>query len=134
MVVKKEDREQGLTAAASRVEWAASLGAFAVILGLVGFLLFEAVTRSPSPAVLRTAVLGVEARGPQTEVEILIENRGGRGADAVSVEGRSTVGAAIRMATLDHAPPHSRRTVVLVFEAPVDPREFEVSIVSYTVS
>lgn len=133
MAVKKEDRDQGLTAAASRVEWAASLGAFAVILGLIGFLLFEAMTRSPGPPALRTAVVGVEERGAQTEVKILVENRGGRAADAVSVEGRSTAGAGIRMATLDHAPPRSKRTVVLVFEAPVDPLDLEVSIVGYTV-
>lgn len=131
MAVKSEDREQGLTAATSRVEWAASLGAFAVIFGLVAFLLFEAVTQSSGPPALYAAIGEVTARDGQVEVEVLVDNRGGQGADAVSVRGRSTVGGAMRTATLDQVPPHSRRAVVLVFEAPVDPQALEVSVVGY---
>lgn len=109
---------------ASRWEWVAGVVGALVVLGAVGVLGWEAVTRDGSPPALAVAVDTVFPQpGGRWAVTVRVRNEGGTAAAGVVVEAEQRVPGAEPErgeTTLDFVPPGGEREATFVFAG--DPR------------
>ena len=111
-----------------------TLGAL-VVLGLLAFLIYQAVaTRNAAPRLV-AEVTGIEQHGGSWTVTFRVDNRGGETAEQVQVAGTLTRdGREVQQvnAVLSLVLPHSENAGALVFSS--DPRsgELEVSPTGYS--
>jgi uncharacterized protein (TIGR02588 family) len=112
------------------------LGAFGVLLvvGLLGFLTYQAVAERASAPDLSATVSGVERVGEQWAVRFTVDNDGGATAQHVQVLGEiaSGGGTTARSATtIDYLPPHSDRDGTLLFDSNPDEGTLSVRVGGY---
>jgi uncharacterized protein (TIGR02588 family) len=115
--------------AKSRWEWVAAAVSTLLVLGVVGYLLYDAVARPHTPPALTVQADTVLKAGGMWLVEFRAENRGHATAAAVKVEGalmegEETVEAS--EAVLDYVPGESVRRGGLFFRA--DPRAYRLEL------
>ncbi len=111
------------------LEWALAAASGAVVLAVVAFLLYEGLGERPTPPDVRVTVESVRPAGPGYLVEFTAENVGQTTAARVEVEGVLRDGARAAetsSATLDYAPPESKRRGGLYFTR--DPGEFDLEV------
>jgi uncharacterized protein (TIGR02588 family) len=129
MAEKDESTDQdGSDGGSSAGEYAVGALGGLLVMGLVAFLLYQAIVRDSSPEV-SVEVTRVEAAGAGYAVHIEVRNDGGTTAEGVMVSGQLTrqgrqVGQA--STTVSYVPPDSMRTATLVFSE--DPRDGRLTV------
>ena len=122
--------EHGPPPPTSRWEWVAAAVGALLLLGTVGFLVYEAVTTQGPPLPrLSVQVDTVVGHGAHHLVQIVVRNDGSATAAEVVIEGalRSDTGSVeTRETTIDFVPPKSQRRGGLVFAA--DPRRHAIEL------
>lgn len=114
---------------ASGWEWVFAALSGLLVLGVVAYLLFEALSRRDSPPLLRVEVGATTAAAGRHVVEFWVHNDGGTTAAALQVEGvltQDTATVETSAATLDFVPAESRRQAGLIFSR--DPRRYRLEI------
>ena len=113
-----------------RIEWILGACAGLVILAIIGFLGFEAITWTGRRPELSLHV--VDQRDTEIGKEMVIEVRNDGQATAASVEVAGTTdGRSWRQVTLDYAPAQSRREVTLILPASPSSEPVQVKIAGY---
>ncbi len=112
------------------VEWIMGACAGVIVAGIIGFLGFEAVTRTGGRPDLRLQVVDQRDTGAGTEVVIEVRNDGHATAASVELAG-TTNGQSLRQVTLDYVPARSRREVVLILPHGVSGGSLKVEILGY---
>lgn len=113
------------------LEWlGGGAGALAAI-AIIGFLAFEGLTRSETPAELTVEVLGTRDTATGLAVDVRIANSGGLTAADVGVEGAAGEGDVTAEATFDFVPRGSEREGVLVFPPGTEPGSVRVRVRGY---
>lgn len=115
--------------AKSRWEGAAALVSTLLVLGVVGYLLYDAVARPRTPPAVTVQADTVLKAGGLWLVRFHAENRGHRTAAGVKVEGRLREGeqsVETSEAVLDYVPGESVRRGGLFFRA--DPRAYRLEL------
>jgi uncharacterized protein (TIGR02588 family) len=113
----------------SRWEWVAAAVSTLLVLGVVGYLLYDAVARPQTPPALTVQADTVLKAGGLWLVEFRAENRGHRTAAAVKVQGELMEGEQVveaSEAVLDYVPGESVRRGGLFFRA--DPRAYRLEL------
>src|SRR5690606_40073331 len=77
----------------SPLEWALAAVSALLVLGVIGFLLYEAVTEPPTPPAVTVDVVGVRPSGNGYVVEFEAHNEGGETAARLTGEGTLVAGA-----------------------------------------
>jgi uncharacterized protein (TIGR02588 family) len=118
---------------ATAIEWTLAAVSGVIILGLAGYLLFEAVTKTGSHPVLILRIDGIEAMPEGAVVDISVLNTGHATAAEIEIEGTLGTGpdAITSTATLDYAPAESTSPVALVFNRPVSANELALRVLGY---
>jgi uncharacterized protein (TIGR02588 family) len=112
-------------------EWLASLIGGAIVLGTIGFLLFETVQRSDQEPALTVAVVQVRETGGSFVVDVEVRNASRGAAADVQLGGADRAGGQLRaLARLDYVPGFSSRRASLVFDSDPGPAP-AVRVVGY---
>jgi uncharacterized protein (TIGR02588 family) len=112
------------------IEWVLGACSGLMILGIAGFLCYEAVTRTGGQPELSLRV--VERSETATGETVVVEVRNDGHATAASVEVAGTFdGVSWRQVTLDYSPAHSRRKVTLLFPKRVHNTPIELHVAGY---
>ena len=101
------------------LEWTVAALSAAMVLALVGFLLHDALTRSPSPPDLDVRSDSVVSVGAGYLVAVTVSNGGGRTAASVQLRGELLQGDSVletSEAVLDYVPVGAHRHAGLQFE------------------
>ncbi len=115
----------------SRLEWAVAAACALLVLGSIGYLLYDALSGSSTPPEVWVTVEAVRPSGPGYLVEFEAENLGHKTADGLGIEGTLKRGATTvetRSTTLDHLPGDSKRRGGLYFTE--DPRAYTLDLVA----
>ena len=112
------------------LEWVAAGVGLVLILGAVGYLLWEGLNPQAGPPVLVATAERITPTAGGYVVDVTVENRGRNTAAEVEVEGTLRGGQEPETAAIifDYVPGRSRRTGGLVFQA--DPRRFPLAVVA----
>ncbi|GLQ53064.1 hypothetical protein [Devosia nitrariae] len=117
---------------AEKVEWIVAGVATLVVVVLMGFLVYEAVTRSGGSPDL--AVSHIESTRTRAGLAVLLEvdNAGHAAASAVEVVGRTGAnGQEARVVTIDYVPAEARRRATLVFPPETRPEDVRLHVLGY---
>lgn len=109
--------------------WGIGLLGLILVLGSIGFALYEAIAGDSSPPDVKVQVEGVIEAQNGFLVEFRVLNEGGRTAAGLTVEGELRDGTDIvetSETTLEYVPSHSERTGGLFFSQ--DPREYDLKL------
>lgn len=109
--------------------WAIGLLGLVLIIGSIGFALYEAVVGDSSPPDVTVQVEGIVPVQNGFLVEVLVVNEGGTTAAGLTVEGELRDGAEILEAsetTVEYVPSHSERAGGLFFT--LDPRQYDLQL------
>lgn len=109
--------------------WGIGLLGLILVLGSIGFALYEAIAGDSSPPDVKVQVEGVIEAQNGFLVEFRVLNEGGRTAAGLTVEGELRDGTDIvetSETTLEYVPSHSERTGGLFFSQ--DPREYDLQL------
>lgn len=133
---RKQSRSTNRQAAASKnaqkVEWIVAGVATLLVVVLIGFLVFEAVTRSGGSPDL--AVSHVESTRTRSGLAMVIEvdNSGYAAAAAVEIIGETGGDdQEARVVTIDYVPAEARRRATLVFPPETRPEDVRLQVVGY---
>lgn len=133
---RKQPRSANRKAAASKtaqkVEWIVAGVATLLVVVLIGFLVFEAVTRSGGSPDL--AVSHIESTTTRAGLAVVIEvdNAGHAAASAVEVIGETGPdGQEARVVTIDYVPANASRQATLVFPPETRPEDVRLHVVGY---
>ena len=113
----------------SPLEWALAALSAALVLGVIGFLLYEGLAEPTTPPEVRVTVETVRPAGSGYLVTFKAENRGQRTAAGLGVEGtlkRGGTTVETRSTTLDYVPSEGARKGGLYFTE--DPRDYELAL------
>ena len=102
----------------SRWEWVAAAASAALVLLMIGFMLYEAAAKPDTPPQVEVRAGPVVRAGEGWRVEFVASNRGFRAAAGVKVEGelkRGEESVETAEATLDYVPGESQRNGGLYF-------------------
>lgn len=113
----------------SPLEWALAAASALLVLGVVGFLLYEALAEPLTPPEVAVAVEAIRPLQSGYLVEFRAENRGQTTAAGLHIEGTLKRGSATvetASTTLDYVPAEAGRRGGLYFT--VDPRAYELSV------
>ena len=109
--------------------WAIGLLGLVLIIGSIGFALYEAVVGDSSPPDVTVQVEGIVPVQNGFLVEVLVVNEGGTTAAGLTVEGELRDGVEIletSETTVEYVPSHSERAGGLFFT--LDPREYDLQL------
>lgn len=118
----------------SAAEWAVGVLGAVVLIAVLGFLAYQAAAVRDGPPSLRPAVIQIDEQGPPYVVTVRVHNGGGQTAEDVQISGELTSGDTTveqASATARYVPPHSRRTVLLVFRTDPDTEMLNVKAAGY---
>lgn len=116
------------------LEWTVAALSAAMVLALVGFLLHDALTRSPSPPDLDVRSDSVVSVGAGHLVAVTVSNGGGRTAASVQLRGELLQGDSVletSEAVLDYVPVGAHRHAGLQFERDPEVHVVRVRVVGY---
>lgn len=123
-----EDRAGG-SPGTSPIEWAVAAVSALLVLGVIGYLLYEALAEPQTPPAIEVTVEAVQAVGNGYLVEFEAQNRGQTTAAGLAVEGTLRRGAEAvetASATLDYVPAEGSRRGGLYFTE--DPRGYRLEL------
>ncbi len=116
-------------ASASKLEWAAAAVGLVLVVGMVAFIAYYALTTEAKAPAVTVEVIGVESVADAYLARFRAKNRSSATAAALRVEGELRQGQTVvesSQATLDYLPPFSERRGGLFFQQ--DPRRYELRI------
>ena len=110
-------------------EWVAAAIGLIIVIGVLGFLLHEAVKGTRLPPDVTLSIDSVTQSANGYLVQITAINQGGSTAEGVIVEGDLRNGSELverSQTTLDHLPPRSKKRAGFFFKR--DPRLYELQV------
>jgi uncharacterized protein (TIGR02588 family) len=118
---------------AGTIEWLLAAISALLILGLAGYLLLEAITKTGGNPELSLRLDAVRQSPDGFVAELSVLNRGHATAAEVEIEGTLGSGpeAVTGSVTLDYAPAESESPVALVFDRPVTPETLALRVLGY---
>ncbi|KKB06728.1 hypothetical protein VE25_21420 [Devosia geojensis] len=119
-------------AQAARIEWIAGIASAAIVLGVMGFLAFEAVVKSGGIADLAVTELDRSMTQAGLAVTFEIRNAGHAAAAAVEVAGVPPLEGGSGQIVIDYIPAGASRTATLIFPRETPPEEIEVHVIGYS--
>ena len=122
-------QERGRSGGTSPIEWVVAAASALLVLGAVGYLLYEALAEPPTPPAVEVTVEAVRAVGDGYLVEFEAQNRGRTTAAGLVVEGTLRRGAETvetASVTLDYVPAEGSRRGGLYFTE--DPRAYALAL------
>lgn len=125
----KRAKDQGKLDKAPFWMWAIGLLGLLLVLGSIGFALYEAIAGDSSPPDVRVEVIEILPAQDGFLVEFRVINEGGRTAAGLTVEGELRNGTDILEAsdtTVEYVPSHSERQGGLFFT--LNPSDYELQI------
>lgn len=114
---------------AARAEWLVAALSAALVLAMVGFVFYQAISDTGAPPRLVVRVDRVEQAGEAYRVQFRLANGGERTAAAVRVTGELRDGDRVidrRAVSLDYVPAQSERRGALLFSH--DPRRYDLQL------
>lgn len=131
----EEDREeQKRRSGGTAVEWSVAALSAVMVLALVGFLLHDALTRSPTPPDLDVRSDSVVSVSAGYLLALTVSNRGGRTAASVQLHGELLAGDSVLEssdAVLDYVPVGAQRNAGLQFERDPEAHAVRVRVTGY---
>lgn len=110
-------------------EWVVAVISAILVLGLMGFLAFEAVTQTGGLPSISLAVKDVVQTSHGYNALVSVTNHGSATAADVALSGRA--GDEESQVVLDFSPAMSERQVSLIFRNPVGPDDIELQVRGY---
>ena len=110
-------------------EWIVAAVGFVLVAGVIGWLLYEALSGNRLPPDVKLSVVSVVQTGNGYLVRITAVNEGGMTAEGVIVEAEIRSGTEPverSRTTIDYLPPRSEKRAGLFFTR--DPRQFELQV------
>ena len=110
-------------------EWIVAAVGFVLVAGVIGVLLYEALSSNRLPPDVKLSVVSVVQTGNGYLVRITAVNQGGMTAEGVIVEAEIRSGTEPlerSRTTIDYLPPRSEKRAGLFFTR--DPRQFELQV------
>lgn len=133
MTEKKSNKSRKETTPA--LEWLVAAIGFILVAGIIGFLIYSAVTQENSPPKLSVKTDSVTAVENGYLVKFSLYNDGENNAAEVVVEGKITEGEKdleTSSVTIDYSPSHSRREGALLFtREPKSGENFQIRALGY---
>lgn len=126
---KKAGKDQGKLDDAPLWMWGIGLVGLLLVLGSIGFALYEAIAGDASPADVTVEVVKILPAEDGFLVEFRVANEGGTTAAGLTVEGELRNGAEIVEAsdtTVEYVPSHSERKGGLFFT--LDPSQYDLQL------
>jgi uncharacterized protein (TIGR02588 family) len=123
MAQQAQKKQAGKAADIPAAEWAVAAVGFIVVVSVIGFVLYQAMTNESSPPDIRLSVQSVRPLQQGYVVEIRVDNRGDTTAAGLQIEGTLRDGSGNEEraeAGVDYVPSHSTVTTGLFFRG--DPR------------
>lgn len=111
------------------LEWLAAAVGLILVVGAVGFMIYQAVAQEKTPPNISVAVDSIKPNGDGFLVGFRVVNRGTQTASALNIEGELKKGEEsieTSSVTLDYAPSNSGRKGGLFFTK--NPKDFDLQI------
>ncbi len=129
MADNKESNGKREVAEPPALEWLAAAVGLILVVGAVGFMIYQAVVQKHTPPNISVSVDSINPTDSGFLVGFRITNRGAMTASALTIEGElKKNGESIEKssATIDYAPSHSERRGGLIFTK--NPKDFDLQI------
>jgi uncharacterized protein (TIGR02588 family) len=111
------------------LEWIVGAVGFLLVSGMIGLMIYHALTGIDSPPDLELRILSVQQVRGGYLATVKARNHGGSTAEGLVIEGELKQGSQVverSQTTLDYAPPESEKKAGLFFTR--DPRQFELQL------
>ncbi|MBW3636319.1 MAG: hypothetical protein KY445_07625 [Armatimonadetes bacterium] len=128
MIETTKNQEQG---GKNALEWTVFALSLILIIGVLGFLGFEAISGAPTPPRLEVSLGEPLKVGKQMLVPVGVENRGATTAQGVEIEVSRRGRDQTATFSLPHVPRGGQRQGWVVFEAPLQKSELESRVLGY---
>jgi uncharacterized protein (TIGR02588 family) len=115
---------------AESIEWIAGVVSALIVVGIIGFFVYEAISGANGLPRLEVTVDPIVQTADQTHLRYLIRNEGGQAASAVTLSFSLPDGAR-RSVIVDYVPAHSQVTGGLYVPESVRPAELELTVDGY---
>lgn len=129
MSEKEDSKQKREIVAPPALEWLAAAFGLVLVVGAIGFMVYQAIAAADTPPNLSVSVDSINPTNSGFLVNFRVNNRGAMTASAVTVEGElKKDGASIETssATIDYAPSNSERRGGLIFTK--NPNDFDFTI------
>lgn len=129
-----KDNEDERSETNERLEWIVASISAVIVVALLGFILFEAVTKTGDRPDISFAINGGGAMAAGYVIEVEVRNDGHVTVASVDIEAEAVLGAEeteISSVTLDYLPAESHAEVGLVFSRQVDPEQVRLRVLGY---
>lgn len=113
-----------------RVEWVVGMVSTLLVLALVGWIGWEAVTDKPEPPEFATNIIAVRSMADGDRVEFEVANRSGTTAAAVVIRGEAA--AETIDVTFDYVPAQSTARGALIFSPGATRSGLSIKAIGYT--
>jgi uncharacterized protein (TIGR02588 family) len=128
-VAHKAGKERGKLNEAPLWMWGIALLGLALVLGSIGFMLYEAAAGDSSPPDVTVRVDSIAPSRNGFLVRFRVINEGGSTAEGLTVEGelrKGTESVETSNTTVEYVPSHSEREGGLYFS--IDPQQYELRV------
>lgn len=129
MAPQDAGKDQGKLRAAPLWMWGIAVLGLVLVLGSIGFMLYEAAAGDSSPPDVTVRVDSIRPTQNGFLIEFRAINEGGTTAQGLTVEGElrsGTDSVEISNTTIEYVPSHSERAGGLFFKS--DPRQYELQM------
>lgn len=129
-----KDDEDEHSEANERLEWVVASISSVIVVALLGFIGFEAVTKTGDTPDISFSIGDGTAMGSSYLVEVEVRNDGHVTVAGVDIEGVADLGGGeseTGSVTLDYLPAESSTEVGLVFSQEVDPERVRLRVLGY---
>ena len=128
-VAQEAGKDQGKLKDAPLWMWGIAVLGLALVLGSIGFMLYEAAAGDSSPPDVTVQMDSIRATQNGFQIEFRAINAGGTTAQGLTVEGELKNGAEsveTSNTTIEYVPSHSERAGGLFFKS--DPRQYQLQL------
>ena len=113
------------------LEWAVFGLSSVLVLGFLGWLLFQTLNQNGSPPRLEISLGAPVVKGQRVMVPVKVENRGDETAESVEIEVARAGEKEVANFSFPHVPRHGEREGYVEFDAPLEKSDLEAKILGF---